>query len=76
MDTGSLRSDFITPEIAELLIQNEASVRKTEGAHRCQVCTPDGCTLVDTVVTFNLVFLNEVTNTNHYIAINAWVHPK
>ena len=31
---------------------------------------------IDTIVTFNLVFLNEVTNTNHYIAINAWVHPK
>ena len=48
-------------------------MRKVVGGHRCQVCTKDGCTLVNTIVTFNLVFLNEVTNTNDYIAINAWV---
>ena len=58
---GSLKSDFIAPDIAQELIKNGATMRKVVGGHRCQVCTTDGCTLVNTIVTFNLVFLNEVT---------------
>ena len=42
VDTGSLKSDFIAPDIAQKLIKNGATMRKVVGGHHCQVCTTDG----------------------------------
>ena len=47
MDTGSLKSDFIAPDIAQELIQNGATMRKVRGGHLT-------VNTIVTLVTFNI----------------------
>ena len=75
IDTGSLRQDFVSPSIAQCLSKGGALIRKAQGMQRCLVCTLNECTLVDTIVSFSVVFFNETTKTNEIITIHAWVLP-
>ena len=75
IDTGSLRQDFVSPFIAQCLAEGGAKLIKLQGLQRCRVCTLNECTLVDTLVSFNIIFLNEITKLNEQITIKAWVLP-
>ena len=75
IDTGSLRQDFISPTMAAWFKTQGADIERALGKDRCLVCSVKECTLVDTLVSFNLIYFNECLNVNETIVITAWVLP-
>ena len=76
VDTGSLTLNYVSPTIAAWLTSQGASTERATKDNRRLVCSVHECTLVDTIVTFKLVYLNENTHTNDTINIEAWVLPR
>ena len=75
VDTGSLTLNYASPNVASWLTSKGAHTARATRDNRRMVCSVHECTLVDTIVTFKLVYFNETTLTNETINIEAWTLP-
>ena len=73
VDTGSLTLNYVSLEVARWLTGHGGYTRKDKGAKRGLVCSVHECTLIDTLVKFKLVYLNNITHENESIELEAYV---
>ena len=73
IDTGALKANFVSADIAAWLTSHGALKEQVEGRRRCLVCSVNECMMADTIISFTLEYLNETINKLETLNVNAWV---
>jgi len=73
IDTGALKANFVSAEIAAWLTSQGALKEQVESRRRCLVCSVNECTMADTIISFTLEYLNESINKLETLNVKAWV---
>ena len=75
IDTGALKANFVSEEIASWLTSHGDSTERVESKRRCQVCSVNECTMADRIISFKLEYFNQAIQQCQTITISAWVLP-